>query len=502
VRLITGEMVGSRFPTVKKVDDMLFSRGISYYVHNQEEHYDYILCLADHSSKSVWTRWILRQVDLVLLVGYVDESPRPTLELELGLYAGEASYRPEVHLALVHPDCKTPPTNTRFWLQDRKVSRHHHIVIDRAADFQRLARVITGSSVGLVLSGGGARGIAHIGALRALLEAGVPIDMVCGTSMGSQVAGLLSLELPLPEIQLRLENFYLRGYYRAIIWDMTLPLVSLMTGEAFSNRLKRMLGSDIWVEDTWLSYFAVSTNLTTRSAFVHTHGPLWEAARAASSLPLLFPPVVTPDGVLMDGGLINNMPVDVARQRGCDIIIAIDVSTPGSLPEMSVSTHQSGWWLLLQKLTGGGPYASAMEMLLYLTQMVDEASRSERFAEADLSVRPEVSGYGMLDFSADASRELLQRGHSAAVAALQNLKNTSPQVHAKLVDQLRYDPSVTAHHITRSNNHWRRIAVALLVFLGGILGYRFKGPIGHLVARVRRWFSIFEWGELFFSLLK
>ena len=120
VRLITGEMVGSRFPAVKKVDDMLFSRGISYYVHNQEENYDYILCLADHNSKSVWTRWILRQVDLVLLVGYVDESPRPTLELELGLYAGEASYRPEVHLALVHPDCKSPPANTRFWLQDRK----------------------------------------------------------------------------------------------------------------------------------------------------------------------------------------------------------------------------------------------------------------------------------------------------------------------------------------------------------------------------------------------
>jgi NTE family protein len=148
--------------------------------------------------------------------------------------------------------------------------------------------------------------------VRALLESGVPIDTVCGTSMGSQVAALLALELPLPEVQLRLENFYLRGYYRAIMWDLTLPIVAIMTGEAFSNRIKRLVGgSDVCVEDTWLTYFAVSTNLTTRSAFVHSNGPLWLAARAASSLPLLFPPVVSEAGVLMDGGLINNMPVDV-----------------------------------------------------------------------------------------------------------------------------------------------------------------------------------------------
>ncbi len=121
--------------------------------------------------------------------------------------------------------------------------------------------------------------------------------------MGSQVAALLALELPLPEVQQRLENFYLRGYYRAIFWDLTLPLVSIMTGEAFGNRMKRMFGgTDLCVEDTWLPFFAVSTNLTTRSAFVHTEGPLWEATRAASSLPLLFPPVVTKMGVLMDGG--------------------------------------------------------------------------------------------------------------------------------------------------------------------------------------------------------
>lgn len=143
VRLITGEMIGSRFPAVKKVDDMLFSRGISYYIHNQEEHYDFLLCLCDHNSRSVWTRWVLRQVDLVLVVGYTDESPVPTIEHQLGLYEGESIYRPEVHLVLVHPDAHALPRNTAAWLRDRKVARHHHVVVDRAADFQRLARIIT-----------------------------------------------------------------------------------------------------------------------------------------------------------------------------------------------------------------------------------------------------------------------------------------------------------------------------------------------------------------------
>ncbi len=143
VRLITGEMIGSRFPAVKRVDDMLFSRGISYYIHNQEEHYEYLLCLCDHNSRSVWTRWVLRQVDLVLVVGYTDENPAPSIELQLGLYEGESIYRPEVHLVLVHPHAHDLPRNTARWLNDRKVARHHHVVVDRAADFQRLARIIT-----------------------------------------------------------------------------------------------------------------------------------------------------------------------------------------------------------------------------------------------------------------------------------------------------------------------------------------------------------------------
>jgi predicted acylesterase/phospholipase RssA/CRP-like cAMP-binding protein len=496
VRLITGEMIESRFPTVKKVEDMLFSRGISYYVHNQEENYEYVLCLADLSSQSVWTRWILRQVDLILLVGYCDEDPKPTLEVELGLYNEEASYRPEVQLVLVHPDNKSRPKDTHLWLEERKVSRHHHLVVDRAADFQRLARVITGNAVGLVLSGGGARGIAHLGAIRALFESGVPIDMVCGTSMGSQVAGLLALEHSLPEVHQCLETFYLRGYFRAIFWDLTFPLVSFMTGEAFSNRMIRLFGgTETQVEDTWLPYFAVSTNLTTRTAHIHTRGPLWEAGRAASSLPLLFPPVICDAGVLMDGGLINNVPVDVARDHGCDIIIAIDVSSPGQLPEMPHSTHMSGWWLLFQRLTGGQVYSSAMEMLLYLTQMVDEATRSERLDDADVSIRPEVSGFGMLDFGQEIQLQLVQRGHSATLAALQKIKNDSPHVWNKLVNQVNYHPSVFAHHVIRQSNVWRRIATGLIVFMGGLASFYFRKPLGRFYEKLAKYLSIFAWGD-------
>lgn len=467
VRLITGEMIRARFPAVKKVEDMLFSRGISYYVHNQEDHYDYVLCLADNSSKSVWTRWILRQVDLILVVGYCDDSPMPSLERDLGLYEGDNPHRPEVQLVVLHSSKEVLPSGTKRWLKHRKVARHHHLAIDHVTDFQRLARVIIGKSVGLVLSGGGARGVAHLGVIRALMESGVPIDLVCGTSMGSQMAGMLALEFSLPKIAQKLEEFYVRGYYRAIFWDLTLPIVSFMTGEAFGNRLKRLFGGeDICVEDAWLPYFAVSTNLSTRSAHVHDKGPLWMAARAASGLPILFPPVVTDEGVFMDGGLINNIPVDMARRAGCDIIIAVDVSTPGNLARTPNCTHMSGWKTFFNKITRGVAYSSAMELLLYLTQMVDEATRSDRQREADVVIRPEVEGFAMLEWSAESQLLLVQRGHSAALASLQNLKNELPHVWNTVANAVTYAPEHYAQYAIRSNNQWRRITLALMVFLG------------------------------------
>jgi hypothetical protein len=255
---------------------------------------------------------------MIMVVAYSDQDPTPTLERDLNLYRTSSSSHSrtssssssssstshnikaplaEMHLVLVHAPEQSCPVNTSQWLRFRsnKIKHHHHIKVDRIADFQRLGRVITGQTVGVVLSGGGARGeeqtktkekpkkhilwnldncwynvgLAHLGVLRGLMEMGVPIDAVGGTSMGSQIAGLIaqgwdvvivsmcivfwlgqSVELDIAEMMRRLEDFYVRGYFRALLWDISIfPYIALLTGEAFVNRLRRLLGRSVEIED-------------------------------------------------------------------------------------------------------------------------------------------------------------------------------------------------------------------------------------------------------------
>lgn len=229
----------------------------------------------------------MRQVDLIWVVGYADQDPRPTLEAELNLCANHKGNSPlaEMHLVLVHAPGTAQPSGTAHWLAPRpKIQHHFHVIVDRAVDFQRLARVITGQTVGVVFSGGGARGLAHLGVLRALMELGCPIDAVGGSSMGSQIAGLVAqgvqqgwfvvvelifvcAEMEISEMMRRLEDFYVRGYFRALFWDVSIfPYVALLTGEAFVNRLRRLLGRTLEIEDLcmWWETGSVSCEGTHR----------------------------------------------------------------------------------------------------------------------------------------------------------------------------------------------------------------------------------------------
>lgn len=125
----------------------------------------------------------------------------------------------------------------------------------------------------------------------------------------------------------------------------------------------------------------------------------------------------------MDGGLMDNLPVSTARvDMACDIIIAVDVSTPGTLPLMPYTTFVSGLRVLWDVLTRGNSFSSAVEMLLYLSQIVDEGTRDTREKEADVYVRPSVSQFGLLDWDPSTQVQSIQEGHSAALAAFAKLK--------------------------------------------------------------------------------
>ena len=314
--------------------------------------------------------------------------------------------------------------------------------------------------------------------------------MVCGTSMGAQVGGMVALQYTLDGMMDKLDEFYVRGYFRALYWDLTFPFLAMLTGEAFLNRLKRMFGSNTDIEDMYIPFFAVSANLTTRHAQIHDSGKLWHACRCSSSLPLILPPVVTPDGLLMDGGLINNVPIDLCRQYGADIIVSVDVSDPGMLVTGEYSTHVSGFKMLWDRyLSRRTPFSSGFDMLLYLTQMVDAATKPKRQEESDLHIRPDVQGFGLLEWSVESQNQLVQRGYSSALTAIQRMKNENPNLYNAIVQQAYYDPSFYAQSTRKSNNNWRRISIALVALLIILAGRRYNSSILSLLGKLKEIFA-------------
>ena len=181
---------------------------------------------------------------------------------------------------------------------------------------------MTGTSPGLVLAGGGARGFAHLGAIRALREAGLPIDRVGGTSMGAIIAAGLACGWDEAEHLARTRAAFVDG---KPLSDVTLPLISLFRGRKVSSLLRTHFG-DLAIEDTWLPFYSVSTNLTASRMVVERRGPLWQALRASISIPGVLPPVVVDGEILVDGAVINHFPADVMESIGRGPVIGVDIA--------------------------------------------------------------------------------------------------------------------------------------------------------------------------------
>jgi predicted acylesterase/phospholipase RssA len=362
-----------------------------------------------------WTDECVQQADIVLLAGSGNAPPvlRP-VEHELRRREGPAPRRTE--LILMHEPATTVPRGTRNWLEARRVDRHHHIRVDRVADYDRVARLLVGRAFGVVFSGGGARGAAHIGVLRALVEQGVPIDAVGGASIGAIIAGAVARGDPPADIAAMLRASVVE---KSPI-DLTLPAVSFATGGRVTEHIREG-ADDLDLEDLWLNCFCVSTNLTRGALEVHSRGPAWTAVRSSFSVPGLFPPMVNPRGeVLVDGGLLDNLPVSPMRAAHAGItVIGIDVGTRREfLPASSVSPTGvlSGWRFLASSLRG-----RALDNLTTLPRLLMRLTELGSLGDddrGDCYIRPALEGVSLLDFDKfDALIESGQRDAAATVAA-------------------------------------------------------------------------------------
>lgn len=178
--------------------------------------------------------------------------------------------------------------------------------------------------VGLVLGGGGVRGLAHIGVLAALEEAGVPIDLIAGTSMGGLIGALYAAGLTPADIETQvLEQTEFAALRRLL--DIRPSLNGLVRGERIYSLISRLIGPDITFADLTLPLQMVSVDLLSGREVVLNKGLVAEAVRATISVPAVFVPVEKDNMVLVDGGVLNNVPTNVAQDMGAELIIAVDV---------------------------------------------------------------------------------------------------------------------------------------------------------------------------------
>jgi lysophospholipid hydrolase len=396
-REMISQRVGARSVTTTSLDSPALIR-LEEWLDAQETTHRFIVYEAD-SISSPWTERCLRQADRILLVAQANTDLPPGLDETRFLPPGPGPQTPRQTLVLLHSDGNRMPLNTGRWLATLPVENHHHLRMNTETDFARLARFVADRAIGLVLGGGGARGWAHLGVISALEEAGIPIDVVGGTSMGAVIAAQCALGW---DIETLLEKN--RIFARANIYDLTVPLLSLLSGRRKAELIERFLGQTE-IEDLWLPFFCVSSNLTRADEMVHRRGSLRRAVIASTSLPGIMPPVVEQGDLLVDGSVLNNLPMDVMRGVcGRGTVIAVDVSAQGDFANYQpFGEHLSGWRALRSRLNPWGARFNLPSIAGILGRAQDLASAHRRADQlrqglADFYLRPPVDQFGLLDF--------------------------------------------------------------------------------------------------------
>ena len=338
---------------------------------------------------TAWTHLCARQADKIFLLARSDR-PLPERPPSLPALKERAGSLPE--LLLLHPSGQAQNLPEHFALRSGIFESHHHVRAGNTNDVQRLARFIAGRAVGLVLAGGGARGFAHIGVLKALAEAGVPFDHLGGTSMGAIIAAGIAAEWSIEELTERVRTAFVDSNPLS---DYTFPLIALVRGKKVSTLLHQNFG-DIRIEELPKPFFCVSSDLTTGRIHDHRSGALWRALRASVALPGILPPVTHHGHLLVDGGVMNNLPVDVMRQHETGPIIASDVT--GEL-DLQVKDDRYGerpiWQLLWQRMRGT---PSIVSILMRSGTVGSEAQRRVVREQADYLFEPPLPDIGLRDW--------------------------------------------------------------------------------------------------------
>uniref|UniRef100_A0A4W6C962 lysophospholipase n=1 Tax=Lates calcarifer TaxID=8187 RepID=A0A4W6C962_LATCA len=422
--LLTSDIIKQRLGAAAL--DSVHEYRLSSWLGQQEDIHRIVLYQTDYTL-TPWTQRCIRQADCIIIVGLGEQDPAVG-ELERMLEG--SAVRAQKQLVLLHREDGPPPKGTVDWLNMRSwISRHLHLSCprrvfskrslpkllelyqrvfekpaDRHSDFSRLARVLTGNAIALILGGGGARGCSQVGIMRAICEAGIPVDLIGGTSIGSLMGALYAEDRSHSRMRMRAKEWAMEmtSVFQKVL-DLTYPVTSMFSGAAFNSSISNVFKSK-QIEDLWIPYFNITTDITASAMRVHTDGSLWRYVRASMSLSGYLPPLCDPkDGhLLMDGGYINNLPADVARSMGAKVVIAIDVGSRDETNLTNYGDSLSGWWLLWKRLNPLAEKVKVLNMAEIQTRLAYvccvrqlESVKNSDYCEY---IRPPIDRYRTLEF--------------------------------------------------------------------------------------------------------
>jgi len=392
-------------PVTPEALDKTLPQSLRNWLEDREDEYPLLVYVCNPQDEA-WARFALRQSDLTLWMADGEEMPQRTpMEREL---------RPAGKQALVlHHDSQARIAGTGKWLENRPVDFHLHHRVGYGADLERIVRVLSGQAIGLVLGSGAVRGLSELGVYKAMVELGIPVDWVGGSSIGSIVGAAIAMDRTPEQAISMARSSFVKGKPFS---DYTLPLVSLVRGRRMVRLLRKHL--DLAIEDLPIPFFCVSSRLDRGALHVHERGDIVHALRASAALPGVLPPVVVDQELVVDGAVLNHLPVDIMLHRPVARVVAIDVSyagtrrvdydeTPGALP------------LLRSRLLPFGKryrVPGLATLIMRSTEIGTQAQARERRAAADIVVNPPVRQFKMTDVKAFDS--IVQVGYEEGLASL------------------------------------------------------------------------------------
>ncbi len=416
VKLVSAEEIEAQ-----RIDNPLNAPQLLDFVENSRSAitcFVYSTPLSDHRLAHFYEHFF----DAIVWLADAHASPQTCGRQWADLSSNVFSYATRKELLLLHRD--DGPRHTQPWLDWDTFTLVHHLRIDNALDIDRLLRFFSGKAVGVVLSGGGARGWVHIGALRALLEAQIPIDAIGGTSSGAIVSACYATTLNADDCYQKMYDISMSEANPMALRNFTLPLVSILSAKRGTKSLAKYFG-DVCIEDLPIPFFCVACNLNQSQETIWQQGLAWKRIRSSMSIPGLLPPMVEHRELYVDGGVMNNLPVDVMRRllapRGT--VIAVDVTGPGAdaqhydfPPILSFVDSLLTVFRLKNRHYKFPNFGETMLKSLCMGAM--ERVEMNR-AAADLLIRPDLGGIGLV--AVRRGHRLVETGYRETQKLLEKL---------------------------------------------------------------------------------